>query len=222
MQNSMTSEEFFRLFREYNEGIWPIQWAVVPFCIVIAFLAFFVGGVRTRPMLGFLSVLSAWNGVAYFWAYFAPLNSAGWAFGALFLVQALLLAHHALIAKGEIWFGPGVWSWIGAMLVIYAVAFYPMVGMLFGHAYPEMPVLGIAPCPTTIFLIGMLLAAQPPVSKGLLAIPILWSALGTSAISRGVVEDLGLTVAGIAAIGYVASLSGLRLIGRSGQRPLHA
>lgn len=42
-------------------------------------------------------------------------------------------------------------------LVAYAMVIHPVIGILVGHTWPAMPMLGIAPCPTTIFTIGLLL-----------------------------------------------------------------
>ena len=207
MQIPLTSQEFFDIFREYNQGVWPAQWIAASLCVLAAVIAFLGWGLHSKMALGLLSVMSLWIGIAYFWAYYVPHNSAGWIFGGLFVCQGLLLAGYAFRAKGEDWFGPGIRPWVGAILVAYAIVGYPAIGLFFGHSYPAMPVLGIAPCPSTIFLIGMLLAIQPAISKWLFVIPIVWSALATTAaLQLGVWEDLGLTSAGIAALTF--SLSG--------------
>jgi hypothetical protein len=58
----------------------------------------------------------------------------------------------------------------------------------------------MAPCPTTIATFGFLLLARPPVRRLLLAIPLLWAVLAPpAAVSRGVWEDTGLVVFGLAA-----------------------
>ena len=208
MQIPMSSQEFFDIFREYNQGVWPAQWVGVALCVLAAMFAFFGWGLRSKTALGLLSVMAVWIGAAYFWTYYVPHNSAGWMFGGMFVLQGLLLGGYAFRAKGEDWFGPGIWPWMGAILVAYAVVGYPAIGLLSGHRYPFLPILGIAPCPSTIFMIGMLLAIQPAISKWLLVIPIVWSALATmAALQLGVWEDFGLSIAGIAALSY--SLSGM-------------
>lgn len=216
MQIPLTSREFFDIFREYNQGVWPAQWIAVAVCVLAAMFAFFGWGLHSKLALGLMSVLSVWIGTTYFWAYYAPHNSAGWIFGGLFVLQGLLLAGYAFRAKGEDWFGPGIWPWVGAILVVYAIVGYPTIGLLSGHTYPALPILGIAPCPSMIFMIGMLLAIQPPISKWLLVIPIAWSALATMAATQfGVWEDFGLSVAGVAALAY--ALSGIRILTQEGR-----
>jgi hypothetical protein len=64
------------------------------------------------------------------------------------------------------------------------------------------PLFGIAPCPTTIFTIGVLLMASDRLTLWLSIIPIAWALIGTSAaLFLGVPEDLGLAVAVIALLG---------------------
>ena len=206
MQIPLTSQEFFDIFRQYNQGVWPAQWVAISLCVLAAMFAFFGWGLHTKVALSLMSVMSTLIGISYFWIYYVPHNSAGWIFGGLFVLQGLLLAGYAFRGKGEDWFGPGIWPWVGAILVAYAIVGYPVVGLIAGHSYPALPILGIAPCPSMIFMIGMLLAIQPKISKWLLVIPIVWSALATmAALQLGVVEDFGLTVAGVAALAFSIS-----------------
>ena len=63
-----------------------------------------------------------------------------------------------------------------------------------------MPTFG-APCPTTIFTLGLLLWAEPPVPRGAVVVPALWAGIGTvGAVVLGVPEDFGLTIAAVIAI----------------------
>jgi hypothetical protein len=56
------------------------------------------------------------------------------------------------------------------------------------------------PCPTTLLTLGLLFWARPPLPRLLLAVPLLWSAVGTTAaFALGVPQDLALLVAGLAA-----------------------
>jgi uncharacterized membrane protein YjjB (DUF3815 family) len=60
------------------------------------------------------------------------------------------------------------------------------------------PLFGVAPCPTTIFTLGMLLLSNA--SWRLFAIPLVWSIIGGSAaVLLGVPQDYGLILAGAVA-----------------------
>ena len=88
-------------------------------------------------------------------------------------------------------------TWIGLALITYGMLVYPLLGMAFGHGYPEAPMFGLVPCPTTIFTLGMLLLAARP-KRLLLWLPLLWSAIGFfAAVKFGIYEDVGLLVAAI-------------------------
>ncbi|MCU0579417.1 MAG: DUF6064 family protein, partial [Desulfobacterota bacterium] len=54
------------------------------------------------------------------------------------------------------------------------------------------------PCPTTIFTFGILLFTSGRLPKTVLAIPFIWSIIGfTAALTLGILEDIGLLVAGL-------------------------
>ena len=72
------------------------------------------------------------------------------------------------------------------------------MGLMATHPYPETPLFGVAPCPTTIFTLGLLLLASHPRPMLLAAVPILWAAIGGSAaVLINVPQDWGLLVAGL-------------------------
>jgi hypothetical protein len=104
------------------------------------------------------------------------------------------------VVRGELVFRrrSGISGAVGWAAIAYAVAVYPLIGAALGHGWPESPLLGMAPCPTTIFTFGLLLLAAPPLPRGLLVIPLAWAVLAPpAAMARGVYEDAGLLLAGI-------------------------
>jgi hypothetical protein len=66
------------------------------------------------------------------------------------------------------------------VLIGYSLGIYPLLSLWLG-AYPAVPTFG-APCPTTIFTIGLLCFLRPPFPWYVLAVPILWSAVGSLAV----------------------------------------
>jgi uncharacterized protein DUF6064 len=192
-----TSEQFLGVFRQYNDAVWPAQWlfnALGAGAVIVALRRPPAGG---RALLLVLAGLWIWMGVVYHLLFFASINRAAIAFGVLFVVEGVLLLRLG-IAQPELRFRPrrdtrGV---AGAMLVSYAMVFYPILGFVLGRRYPAMPTFGL-PCPTTIFTFGLLLWADGRVPTRVIVIPALWSLLGfTAALSLGITEDLGLLVAG--------------------------
>ncbi len=115
------------------------------------------------------------------------------------LVPAILFALSALPPKGLRFEIGREWrtAW-GAVFVIYALAIYPLIGIWAGHGLMKGPIFGVAPCPTTIFTLGLLFMARGSWVAWLAIIPFLWSLIGLAAAWQlGIPEDIALPVAGI-------------------------
>jgi hypothetical protein len=200
MQPPFSVAEFLSVFERYNRAIGPaplFAYALAAFALALAWRG---GRPASRGVLAVLAAFWAMNGAGYHLAFFRSVNPAATAFGTLFLAQAALYA--AAAAKVEpLAFGvrrtPGHAFALG--LAAYAAIAYPLLGAALGHAYPRAPLLGVAPCPTTIFTFAILLLAEGTVPVALYAVPFLWSLVGVSAAAQlGIREDWGLAVAGVA------------------------
>lgn len=198
-------DAFFALFEQYNRAIWPAQ--IVAYALALAALA-----LAARPVAGagrliaaILALAWAWNGAVYHMTYFVTINFWADIFGAFFILQALLLAWTGVV-RGRLAFriGNDATSWIGGALAIFALAAYPLIGLALGHAWLRAPMFGVAPCPMTIFTMGMLLLVAGRTPLHLVAIPVLWSLIGgTAAWFLGVTEDLALPVAGLGGLALI-------------------
>ena len=137
--------------------------------------------------------------VAYHGLFFARINPAALAFGALFVVQGVLFLI-AGVVKHRLVFAhsAGFASAVGWALVVYAGVLYPLLGQWSGHVYPAQPTFGITPCPVTLFSFGVLLLTSAPVPRWLLIIPLAWSLVGGSAaFALGVPQDWPLLFSGL-------------------------
>lgn len=212
---------FFAVFVQYNTALWPTQ----VFAYAAIFLCLFLLLRRSRMSdPGILVVLAAmWavNGIGYHGLFFSAINPAALLFAAFFVAEAVLFA--AFAGRGtEVDFamrrdGRTI---AGLLLIIFAVLAYPLWGMAAGHRYPAMPMIGIAPCPTTIFTIGILLTGRWAVVRWLLVIPLVWSAIGgTAAFMLGVPQDYGLFAAGAVAIVFALGRMCNLPFARHGEEP---
>ena len=132
-------------------------------------------------------------------SFFARINPAALAFGALFVLQGVLFVM-AGVARRRLVFGhsAGLASVLGWMLVTYAAVIYLLIGQSSGHGYPAQPMFGITPCPVTLFTFGVLLLTRAPIPRWLLIIPAAWSLLGGSAaFMLGVPQDWPLFFSGL-------------------------
>jgi len=197
MELPFTRTQFLQVFAEYNQGIWPLQILAVALGFVAVALIFSRRRWAGRGIAGVLVLLWAFMGVGYHGLFFARINPAAYLFAGLFLVAAsIFLVEGVVRNRIRFAFATGVRGWLAMALLAYALVVYPILGLLKTHPYPETPLFGVAPCPTTIFTLGLLLLAAHPRPLMLAAVPLTWSVIGgTAAFLLKVPQDLGLIAA---------------------------
>ena len=204
MQLPFTPEQFFGVFEQYNEAVWPAQLGIYIAAIVAVYSILKPGKYSNKIISGILAFFWLWMGIVYHWTFFSTINPAARLFGVLFMLQGLIFIFEGIVRNSlKFSFSKNWRSAIGIALILFGSVLYSILGLFLGHNYPRSPTFGL-PCPTTIFTIGaLILANRPP--KYVIIIPLLWSVVGFSAaISLGVKEDVSLLIAGL--IGAVAIL----------------
>jgi Family of unknown function (DUF6064) len=197
-----TVEQFFGVFAQYNAQVWPLQIAALLAGLIAVGLLSSNTRAAAAAILAILSAMWLVNGVGYHWLHFATINPAARLFAVVFVLEAVLLAAVA-VARPKLRFRASgdLVARFGLVCILFALALYPVIGWLAGHRYPAMPMFGIAPCPTTIFTIGMLLQGPWREVRWLLAIPGLWAGIGGSAsFLLGVPQDYALLVVVLALV----------------------
>lgn len=200
MAPPFTGDQFFEVFAAYNTAVWPAQILLVGAAVLCLVLAFRSERWAANAIVSVLAAFWAWMAVAYHWAFFADINQAARIFGALFLLEAVLLLWVGF-RTDNLRFEPrrDLFGVAGAILIAYALVVYPLVGTALGHRYPAQPTFGL-PCPTTIFTVGMIIWLKPKVPWGPLIVPLVWSGIGMTAVFHfGVLEDTMLPIATISA-----------------------
>lgn len=199
MTTPFTVQQFFEVFASYNAAIWPAQ--IAAYVLGLAIVASL--GLKwlhaSRLILLALALMWLWNGIGYHLLFFAAINPAATVFAGIFVVQSMLLAGGAL-ARPRLPFvvGHDFRSVVGIIFILFAMFVYPALGFWAGHGFMAGPMFGVAPCPTTIFTIGLLLLARGRLVSVLAIIPFLWSLVGlAAALQLGMYEDLALPVAGL-------------------------
>ena len=204
MHPPFTAEEFFEVFRRYNEAVWPAQIALLAAGLAAAWAAFRAhlhsSWPWARAAILLLAALWLWSGVAYHYLFFSTLTRAGLVFANLFFAEVVLLLLCAW-QNGSMVESPSRTDLaVATVLIAYAMMIYPAVGLAAGHEYPAAPTFG-APCPTVIFTFGIFCLLPRSVPRFAVAIPVVWAVIGTSgALNFGVPEDFGLPAAAAAAI----------------------
>lgn len=194
-------EQFFQLFADYNQAIWPSQVAFYLLGILAVWLVLVPRPSASRVVGGILALMWLWTGVAYHGLFFSSINKAAYGFAGIFVIEGIWLAALAVGARPLAYsFASGPKQWLGLGLIVYAILVYPVIGVATGHAFATQPIFGVTPCPVTIFTFGMLLLATGLPSRWLVAIPFVWSLIGGSAaLLLGVPQDWVLLAAGLLA-----------------------
>ena len=202
-----SAEVVFSLYERYIGELWPGALPVLASTLAVVVMA--AGGrPRGRRTAGALLGLGwLWVGMFHY-RYFAVINFAAPVYAGLFALQGLLLLWRgpfggrlALRFHRD---GPG---WIGTALVLLALFGYPLVDYLSGLAAGVPRLAGLAPGPTSLLTLGLLLHVADRVPWHLLAVPVIWSLVaGFSGWVLDIPADLALP--GLALLAVVAA--GLR------------
>lgn len=200
MMLPFTVEQFFVVFRAYNESVWPAQWVLGALALVAIYLVARPGSWSSRVVSAILGALWLWQGLAYHLAFFVTINPLAYVFAVVSIAGGFAFLWFGVLRcrlRFQLSFhGRGL---VGLLLVAFAFVVYPAWSLLAGHHYPEFPTFGL-PCPTTIFTIGMFAFLVPPYPRAALVAPVLWCFVGAqAAFLLSVPQDLSLLVA--AAVG---------------------
>jgi hypothetical protein len=193
-----TLDQFLSVFEQYNLAVWPMQIVLNVCALAAVFLAVRKTPSSDRIIAGILGFLWVWIGIAYHLTFFVDINPAAKIFGVASVIQGIVFLHYGFLKQRMSFrFQRDIHGMAGALLIVYALVFYPSLGYILGHVYPKSPTFGL-PCPTTIFTFGLLLwtGTRPPLL--VFVIPFLWSLIGFSAaLTLGMLEDTALLVVGI-------------------------
>jgi hypothetical protein len=168
-----SQRSYYRLIALYNEAVWPAHLlALAAGLAVIACIARPAPGTRRIALL-LLAVAWAWIAWAYHLERYADINTAGPWFALAFGMQALLLCFMALRSHGA---APArMQKHVALGLAGLAVLAYPLLAPGGGRGWGQAEVFGIAPDPTAIATLGVMLACRAhPVAW---LIPLAWCAV---------------------------------------------
>jgi hypothetical protein len=166
---------YYRLFELYNLEWWPLQ--IVALALGIAVLALWRrGGDRAgRAIAAILALGWLWVAWAFHGQRYASINPAAGYFAWAFVVQALLL----------LWFGvvrsrlaPAAAARMrqraGLGLFLFALLIFPLIGPLLGRNWTQAELFGMAPDPTALATLGVLLAINLRHAGWLFPVPVAW------------------------------------------------
>lgn len=169
-------ETYFRLYELYNADLWPAQVLVLALTVKLVMLTDRPSAAGSR-WTGLLLAL-AWGVIAWFFFLerYADINLAAPWFAAGFFVQAALWAGAAVLGRPRYAWAEGALGRAGLALLGYAVVVHPLLGPLAGREWQGVELFGLAPDPTALGTLGLLLTARRS-PWWLWPLPLAWCAV---------------------------------------------
>lgn len=193
-----TLQEFIDLVAGYNftfRSLLVLANALAVLTLALTFLRIRHAG---RFITALLVTFWLWAGIVFNGIYFSRLTPIALIVTALFVLQALFLISKGLLQEElSFTFKLDRFGILGGTAILYALVGYPLIGFLSGRDTLGWLMIGLTPCPTAVFTLGLFLWTEKPLPKEVLPIPILYALSGWVPASLGIIEDYGLVLIGL-------------------------
>ena len=170
-----SAEAYLALFVDYNQDIRPVPALAIFLAAGIIALAVRSTQDRGRLICGLLAAGWAWTGAVWFFLYFRDLNFAAPLYGALFLLQSVLVGWLGVVRRRiDIRFDGSAASIVGLGVMAVAAIGMPLLDWLIGSSWTETRLALLAPGTTAALTAGVLLLSAARARYFLMAIPAIW------------------------------------------------
>lgn len=169
-------QTYHRLFELYNAAIWPAQ--IVAFALGAAIFWLLLGrgeSVHRRLVAAILAACWLWVAIVFHATRYATIHRAAAFFAWGFGLEALFLLWTGVV-RGTLVFErrADATARAGLGIFLFALLVQPVPGALLGHEWRQVEIFGVAPDPTAVATLGVLLQASGRVRWELIAIPVIW------------------------------------------------
>ena len=199
-----SARTYYRLFELLNAGLWPAHLLTVGLGLALWVALLRRRAWAPRAACGLLGVAWLWVAWAFHWQRFSSINWVATWYAAAFAVEGLLVLAFA-------WFGaslcrsvqPGPRRAVGLGLLLAALLLHPALAAIVGRPWRQAEVFGLAPDPTALATLGLLLLLLPSrCSRWLLwPIPLLWCSIsGMTLATMGAREAWLMPLAALLAV----------------------
>jgi hypothetical protein len=170
---------YYRLFELYNRDLWPAHVVALAFGVVILVCLFSHAAWRGKAVAAMLGACWLWVAWAYLAERYASINWAASYFAIGFAIEALLLLWAGVVRDDMAGIPARARARTpeyvaGICLFLFALIVQPLIGPMLGRPWLQAEIFGIAPDPTVVATLGILLAAGRRRRWLLMAIPLLW------------------------------------------------
>jgi hypothetical protein len=191
---SFSLHSYYRLFELYNRAIWPAQIAALALGLAILVLLRRGDARRGRVITAIVAGGWLWIAIAFHFARYATLTWTARYFAWGFGLEAALLLWTGVV-RGRLTFEGRP---AGLAIFLFALVVQPLVGPLLGRTWSQIEVFGVAPDPTAIATLAILLLATGRVRWELITLPVLWCAISGATLWSMRAPDAGIPLAAAA------------------------
>ena len=168
---------YWRMFELHNAALWPLQGLALAAGLIIILLVAWRPRTSARWLALLLAIIWIFVGWSFLWNRYADINWAAAYVAPAFAVEGMLLLVCGTLLDGLTFDRRGLAGCIGYFILAFALAGQPLLAPLQGRGWASSEVFGIAPDPTAVATLGLLLLARGKLLPLLLPIPVLWCLL---------------------------------------------
>lgn len=176
-------QTYYRLLELYNAAIWPLQILALACGGAIAVLLWRRPAWRDRAVSVILAVCWLWVAWAFHLQRYATINWAAVYFAWGFFIEAALLVWIGVIRNRLVFTKQTLLlSGSGVGMFLFALVIEPLLAPLAGRPWTQAEFFGVAPDPTAIATLGMVLLAGKKIHWGLFFIPFFWCVISAATL----------------------------------------
>lgn len=176
-----SADVLYAFLAGYNAALWPAQVLAYALALAVLGLAWRPSAWSGRAIALLLAAGWGVSGFVFHLQHFQTINFFALYFAPVFLLQAVLLLWSGVLRGTPAFrlrrdaFGP-----LAAALCLAALILVPLLGRLGGYGLEGAAVVGLAPAPTLLFTLGLLLCTEGRTPPILLPLPLVAAGIGAA------------------------------------------
>ena len=200
------AEVLASLYTQYNTAIWPAHVVALAAALAVIWLTLSPQPWSGRALGAILAAGWLWCGAVFFLRYMVQLDFMAPIYGWAFIAEAVLLLWALVWRDGTLRAAGGRLGGLALALAAASLFGLPLVSGLAGPGFAAAGVVGVAPAPTVLLTLAVLLLMPGRTRWLLLVIPSLWAAVArVTGWVLGVPAYLALAGLAVAAVAGMAA-----------------
>jgi hypothetical protein len=164
---------YYRQFELYNQSIWPLHLVAVLFAFAMLYALWKKPAWAGRLVAAILVTGWVWVAYAFLYQRFYQIHVVANWYALGFVLQAVLMTWYGLLKDRftELTLNPYRHA-TGLVLLLTGIMIYPLIAWFMGRPWQQLEMFVLAPDPTVIVTLGVLLLLRVP--PALFVIPVVW------------------------------------------------